>query len=80
MKKIWNWLRNLDSAVVFMTICLLLGIGLFILGFAAEKKNCYTRYAEYNPEYVGMFTGCMITTDSGKRISIENFIIAEGDK
>lgn len=80
MKKTWNWLRNLDAGTVIITLCILLGVSLFIIGFTAERKNCYTRYADYNPEYVGIYTGCMITTDSGKRISIQNFMITEGDK
>lgn len=33
------------------------------LGYHFDKKTCYTKYADYQPEYVGWATGCMITVD-----------------
>lgn len=50
-----------------LLIDLLVGIILItgtIFGInALNKARCYSRYAKYAPEYVGIVTGCMITVD-----------------
>ena len=31
--------------------------------YRMNRYGCHSRYAQYNPEYVGFITGCMITAD-----------------
>lgn len=43
-------------------------IGLALFGciysiYRIERHACYTRYKNYQPEFVGVITGCMITID-----------------
>lgn len=48
----------LVGAIIFALIG-----GVAYLGYHFDKKTCYTRYAQFQPEYVGWATGCMITVD-----------------
>lgn len=44
----------------------LIGLALFACVYSIyriERHTCYTRYKNYQPEYVGAITGCMITVD-----------------
>lgn len=36
-----------------------------------DRKKCYTRYADFQPEYVDAMTGCMITVDE-QRVPAES--------
>lgn len=48
--------------IVFLIVFALIG-GIMRLDYHFDKKICYTKYADYQPEYVGWTTGCMITVD-----------------
>jgi hypothetical protein len=44
-------------------------------GFAynwAAKRQCYARFAQYEPEYIGEITGCMINVDE-QRVPASSF-------
>lgn len=47
---------------VFAIIFAFIG-GIMRLDYHFDKKTCYTKYAEFQPEYVGWATGCMIKVD-----------------
>lgn len=51
-----------DIIAIFIFILMMTG---FILGViqglkAIDKKQCFTRYSEYNPTYEGMISGCKV--------------------
>ena len=56
-------------ATVFLIVAAVVAV---IVGgaFLFERKACYSKYAAYQPEYVGLTTGCMITVDE-QRVPIE---------
>ena len=37
--------------------------GIMYTGYRVDKHVCYTRFKDYQPEYVGWATGCMVTID-----------------
>lgn len=39
--------------------------------YLLDKKTCYGKFAAYQPEYVGLVTGCMITVDE-QRVPAES--------
>ena len=47
--------------VFAVVLALILG-GIYI-GYHFDKKACYTRFKDFQPEYVGWATGCMVTVD-----------------
>lgn len=49
--------------VIFLACCTGIIIGLCYFAGRIERKKCYARYADFQPEYVGHVTGCMITVD-----------------
>lgn len=48
--------------IFIVTLVAIVG-GLIYIGERVERKRCYSRYADFQPEYVGSMTGCMITVD-----------------
>lgn len=51
--------------------CILMG-AIVYSGNLIQKHRCYRAYANFDPEYVGMITGCMITVDE-QRVPSSNF-------
>ncbi len=49
-------------------------VGVLTMGYLIENKACYNKYAAYQPEYVGLMTGCMITVDE-QRVPAESLRI-----
>lgn len=37
-----------------------------LVGSRIEKRHCLRAYAQYQPEWVGIVTGCMITIDEDR--------------
>lgn len=54
-----------------VAIVVALCVGIAYIGYHFDKKVCYTRFKDYQPEYVGWATGCMITADE-QRIPAES--------
>ena len=52
-------------------ICLIL-FAIYLI----EKKQCYTKYNNFQPEYVGVITGCMVQY-KGKTVPIESLRVME---
>lgn len=48
---------------IFIVGCVVVVGGICYLLNRIDRKECYSRYAEFQPEYVGAITGCMITVD-----------------
>lgn len=47
-------------------ICLI-SFGTYLI----DKKQCYTKYNDFQPEYVGIITGCMVQYN-GKTVPVES--------
>lgn len=58
------------AATVFLILAAVVAI-IIGGGFLVERKACYNKYAAYQPEYVGLTTGCMITVDE-QRVPAES--------
>ena len=56
---VWWYGAEIVALTIVSMVCAVL---LFVGNFAAKQK-CYKAYAQFNPEYVGFITGCMITVD-----------------
>ena len=57
---------TMDDFVVFLSVIgvlVFIVVGMCGLAYFTESKACYNKYAAYQPEYVGLITGCMITVD-----------------
>lgn len=66
-----------DDVLFYLSIVGILALTIFVIVFGAyviDKKACYGKYAAYQPEYVGLTTGCMITVDD-QRIPAESLRI-----
>lgn len=46
-----------------VAIIVALCVGIAYIEYHFDKKVCYTRFKDYQPEYVGWATGCMVTVD-----------------
>lgn len=63
-----------DGLIMIMNVfavVLALILGGIYIGYHFDEKTCYTKYADFQPEYVGWATGCMITVDE-QRIPAES--------
>ena len=66
-----------DDVLFYLSIVGILALFIFTMVFGAyviDKNACYGKYAAYQPEYVGLTTGCMITVDE-QRIPAESLRI-----
>lgn len=48
--------------IVGVILCVILA-GIIYCAYRVERHNCYVRYKQFDPEYVGWVTGCMVTAD-----------------
>lgn len=60
------------SVGVFVAFIAMLVFGIY----SADKKQCYTKYLDFQPEYKGMITGCMVKYN-GKTIPVESLRVME---
>lgn len=58
-------------AGVISFICLMF-FGVYLM----DKKQCYTKYSDFKPEYVGVITGCMVKYN-GKTVPVESLRVME---
>lgn len=58
-------------AGVIGVICLV-----FFGAYMTDKKQCYTKYNDFQPEYVGVITGCMVQYN-GKTVPVESLRVME---
>lgn len=63
MQEIKDWWQWYGGDVVGWAALIMIPTLIFIIGSTVEKRHCYRAYAQFNPEYVGFTTGCMITVD-----------------
>lgn len=59
--KEWVWWNGAEITAI--AIVLSLAALLIWACYAMDKTRCYRAYANFQPEYVGLITGCMITVD-----------------
>lgn len=61
-----------------VVIAVLIGIIslMFFGAYLMDKKQCYTKYNDFQPEYVGMITGCMVQYN-GKTVPVESLRVME---
>lgn len=55
----------------FIAAVVALCVGIAYMEYYFDKKVCYTRFKDYQPEYVGQVTGCMVTVDE-QRVPAES--------
>lgn len=66
------WIDDeLKLAGLLFGIAFVIIAGLMYMVYRFDKEACYTRYARFEPEYVGVVTGCMITVDE-QRVPAES--------
>lgn len=58
-------------ATIIGLFCILLG-GTYLI----EMKQCYTKYNDFQPKYVGVITGCMVQYN-GKTVPAESLRVME---
>lgn len=67
----------MDKEFVCVTTVLIGLICLMVFGaYLIDKKQCYTKYNDFQPEYVGLITGCMVQYN-GKTVPVESLRVME---
>ena len=61
--------------VIFLIMCVFTGIALFC-GYHISKDACYSKYADFEPEYHGLVTGCLVQYN-GKTVPVESLRVME---
>lgn len=67
--KEWVWWNSAEITAVVVVLCIVAMLLQITVNF--EQRKCYRAYAQFQPEYVGMITGCMITVDE-QRVPAES--------
>ena len=62
-KAIKEWLAWYAQEITAITVLIVFGVAVVFFCNEMTKRRCYSAYAQFQPEYVGMITGCMITVD-----------------
>lgn len=68
-----------DEFITVITVLVIIAgfIWFICLGaYLIDKKQCYTKYNDFQPEYVGFITGCMVQYN-GKTVPIESLRVTE---
>lgn len=63
IEKIKDWVWWYGAEIVALTTVIAVCAAVLFAGNFVAKQKCYKAYAQFNPEYVGFITGCMITVD-----------------
>lgn len=71
-------IKGIMSVVLTFVIVVLAIASLVVLVDMAERKQCLSKYRDFNPVYVNAFTGCLVEYD-GKMIPVEKLIIVSND-
>lgn len=79
-----NWKENgeqrgnkMDKEFIVMITGVIGVICLMYFGaYLIDKKQCYTKYNDFQPEYVGIITGCMVQYN-GKTVPVESLRVME---
>lgn len=62
-KAIKNWVSWYSQEITAIVVILVAATAIVLFCNKMTERKCYRAYAQFNPEYVGMITGCMITVD-----------------
>lgn len=57
-------------------IVFLFFIGILVIPYSIEKKQCYSKYSDFQPEYVGIITGCVVQY-KGKTVPVESLRVMD---
>ena len=63
MKRIKEWLSWYSQEITAIVVLVVAATAIVLFCNKMTERRCYRAYAQFNPEYVGMITGCMITVD-----------------
>lgn len=70
-KAIKNWVSWYSQEITAVVILIVAATAVVFFCNEMTKRKCYRAYAQFQPEYVGMITGCMITVDE-QRVPAES--------
>ena len=62
-KTIKNWVSWYSQEITAIVVLIVAATAIVLLCNKMTERKCYRAYANFQPEYVGMITGCMITVD-----------------
>lgn len=62
-KAIKEWVSWYAQEITAVVILIVAATASVLFCNKMTERKCYRAYAQFNPEYVGMITGCMITVD-----------------
>ena len=71
MKKIREWLSWYSQEITAVVVLVVIATAIVLFCNKMTERKCYRAYANFQPEYVGMITGCMITVDE-QRVPAES--------
>lgn len=63
---VWTYIIGLIGLICLM----------FFGVYLVDKKQCYTKYNDFQPEYVDIITGCMVQYN-GKTVPVESLRVME---
>lgn len=70
--------KGIISIVLTLIFSVLIIVSMAALVFMADRKQCLSKYRDFNPVYVNGFTGCLVEHD-GKMIPVEKLIMVSND-
>lgn len=70
-KAIKEWVSWYAQEITAVVILIVAATAVVFFCNEMTKRKCYRAYAQFQPEYVGMITGCMITVDE-QRVPAES--------
>jgi hypothetical protein len=62
-KAIKGWVSWYAQEITAIVVLIVAAAAVVFFCNEMTKRRCYSAYAQFQPEYVGMITGCMITVD-----------------
>ena len=67
----------MDKGLIAILLVVVGFIGLIICGiYYIDKNACYSKYTDFQPEYRGVITGCLVQYN-GKTVPVESLRVME---
>ena len=67
----------MDKDIIAVLLFVIGFIGLAVgVAYYVEKNACYSKYTDFQPEYHGLVTGCLVQYN-GKTVPVESLIVME---
>ena len=61
---------------IFLLIFVGFMLSIFIGAYYLEKNACYSKYSDFQPEYHGLVTGCLVQY-KGKTVPVESLRVMD---